>query len=167
MRMKRNVLMAALIVMIFVAAIGGTVAYLTTSTAPVINTFEPQQVTCDIEEAFDGTTKTSITVKNTCEIPVYIRVALIPYYTDGNGVAGKPSWTPEFTLNTDWFKGSDGYYYYSKAVAPDTNTPSLTNSIVLPEGGALKIAAEAIQAEGGAVTVADPTGWTIKDLAEQ
>jgi len=167
MRMKRNVLMAALIVMIFAAAIGGTVAYLTTSTAPVVNTFEPQQVTCAIHETFDRTTKTSITVENTCEIPVYIRVALIPYYMDGNNVAGTPSWTPSFELNEGWFQGNDGYYYYTETVAPGAATLSLTSSIVLPEGGALKIAAEAIQAEGGAVTVATPTGWTIKDPAAQ
>ena len=163
---QKKLILAALIVVILAAAVGGTVAFLTTSTEAVTNTFVPQQVTCEIHEIFYGVEKSDITVKNTCDIPVYIRVALIPYWQDADGnVAGIASWTPNFTPENGWFKGNDGYYYYPNAIEPDASTLSLTSGLTLPPDdsykAALTIAAEAIQAEGGAVKVSDSAGWTI------
>lgn len=151
---QKKLILAALIVVLLAAAVGGTYAFLSTKTDPVVNTFTPEQVTCKIHESFTNNTKTSITVENTCDIPVYIRVALIPYWQDASGnVAGKESWTPDFTLANGWTMGSDGYYYCNSIIQPDGFTPSLSNSIPLPSANdgtkaVLVIAAEAIQAQG-------------------
>ena len=167
---KRNLLVTVLLVMILTVSVGGTVAFLMDKTAQTTNTFLPEQVTCKIDETFDGTTKSNITVTNTSKIPVYIRVALIPFWKDADGnVAGAESWTPDFTPQGDWYKGSDGYYYYPTAVQPDGTTPSLTSGIVMPTAAdgktaALTIAAEAIQSEGNAVTV-DANGWAITPVS--
>lgn len=151
---QKKLILAALIVVLLAAAVGGTYAFLSTKTNPVVNTFTPEQVKCEIHESFTNNTKTSITVNNTCNIPVYIRVALIPYWQDADGnVAGKESWTPDFEPNSGWTKGSDGYYYCNSIIQPNDFTPSLSNSIPLPSANdgtkaVLVIAAEAIQAEG-------------------
>lgn len=153
---QKKLILAALIVVLLAAAVGGTYAFLSTKTNPVVNTFTPEQVKCEIHESFTNNTKTSITVKNTCNIPVYIRVALIPYWQDADGnVAGKESWTPDFEPNSGWTKGSDGYYYCNSIIQPGASTPSLVGSSGIELPGAtdgtkavLVIAAEAIQAEG-------------------
>lgn len=159
---QKKLILAALIVVLLAASVGGTIAFLSIKTGTVENTFTPQQVTCDIHESFTNNTKTSITVENTCDIPVYIRVALIPYWQDAEGnVAGKASWTPSFTPANGWVKDGD-YYYYPTAIDPDDSTPSLVGSegIVLPAPDAngnkavLVIAAEAIQAQGMGATTA-------------
>lgn len=156
---QKKLILAALIVVLLAASVGGTIAFLSIKTDPVVNTFTPEQVTCNIDEDFDGSKKTSIIVENTCDIPVYIRVALIPYWQDADGnVAGKESWTPSFTLNSGWTKGDDGYYYCNSIIQPKGNTPSLSDSIPLPSAedgtkAVLVIAAEAIQAQGMGATV--------------
>lgn len=157
---QKKLILAAMIVVLLAASVGGTIAFLSIKTGTVENTFTPQQVTCDIHESFTNNTKTSITVQNTCDIPVYIRVALIPYWQDAEGnVAGKASWTPSFTLNSGWTKGDDGYYYCNSIIQPNGNTPSLSDSIPLPSAedgtkAVLVIAAEAIQAQGMGATTA-------------
>lgn len=165
---QKRILLAALLALLLVFAVGGTAAYLADNTADVTNTFVPTQVSCEIDETLSGNTKTSIRVQNTSPISVYIRVALIPYWQDADGhVAGIPSWPlPSFTLNDGWFRGNDGYYYYQNPVSAGEYTPSLTNHLALPaqEGvkAVLTVAAEAIQAEGGAVTVT-AAGWTVQE----
>ena len=49
------------IILILVMAIGGTVAFLVTHTDQIVNTFQPTDVTCEIQEQFndDNTVKTS------------------------------------------------------------------------------------------------------------
>lgn len=153
---QKKLILAALIVVLLAASVGGTMAFLSIKTDPVENIFVPAQVTCDIHESFTNNTKTSITVENKSNIPVYIRVALIPYWVDANGnVAGVASWTPSFAPANGWEKSGD-YYYYNGVVAVGGTTPSLvgSNGIALPAPDAngnkavLVIAAEAIQAQG-------------------
>jgi hypothetical protein len=54
------------------------------------------------------------------------------------------------STGADWIKGSDGYYYYTKAVAAGEETGALIDSITLATVGDFKqtltICAEAIQA---------------------
>lgn len=143
------------VVLILTMAVGGTIAFLSTKTDPVVNTFNPSQVTCSVEENFDGTTKTNVNVKNTGDIPAFIRVKLVTYRTNDQGqhIGGTAS-LPAFTLGTGWVKCGD-YYYYTYPVAPEaTPTDSLAERIELTEnytdvdGGhqSIDVIAEAIQA---------------------
>ena len=67
------------LVLILVCTVGGTVAYLVAQTDPVVNTFTPGKVSCQVEEEFkdNDTVKTKAVVKNTGNVPAYIRVAVV------------------------------------------------------------------------------------------
>ena len=152
----RLAMMVLSIVLLLGVAIGGTIAWLSTKTTPVTNTFTPAKVTCKVEENFDENTgvKTEVNVTNTGNIAVYIRVKLVTYRTNdaGQHIGGKAD-LPEFTLGKDWVEHG-GYYYYTLPVAPgqqpDTNLAkkmTLKTSYRDADGGkqALDVMAEAIQ----------------------
>ncbi len=151
-------------------AIGGSMAFLTTKTPEVVNTFTPAHVEPDVKEDFNGTVKSSITVKNTGDIDAYIRVKLVTYRVnnDGDHIGGTAT-IPSFTLGKDWVKHGE-YYYYTKPVAPNDSTGDLLGSnIELQEytdadGGkqAIDVMAEAIQSTP-ASAVGEAWGVTISN----
>ena len=158
-RNRRKIIKSSLLLIavaaLLVAAVGGTVAYLVTNTSSVVNTFTPANVSTEIEEEFDRTTKSSIMVENTGDIPVYVRVALVGNWCkdeDGNTVI-VDAYTPSFTLGSDWSKGSDGYYYYTKPLAASATTSDLLGTsiteYVRADGARLEITVlqQSIQAE--------------------
>lgn len=135
----KALIVAALAVVILTAAVGGTMAWLSTNTNALTNTFEPAKVTCAVVEDFNkgATEKKNVRIQNTGDTDAYIRVAVIGnWYKDGKVVAG---WTDGITLssNNDWFKASDNYYYYKKSVAGLDYTTNLFDSYTLttrPDG---------------------------------
>ena len=153
--MKRKiVLLLTAVVMILTVAVGGTVAYLTTRTGEVKNTFEPASVIPEIHEKFDGTVKKEVRIENDGNVPAYIRVALIGNWCDAAGNVLK---SEDVDIKADgWTRGSDGYYYYNSAVSAD----SFTNFLIGEAGYTpdnkptnahhfqLDVLAQAIQAEG-------------------
>ena len=154
----RLAMMVLSIVLLLGVAIGGTIAWLSTNTTPVTNTFTPAVVTCEVEEKFDKTTgqKTKVNVTNTGNIAVYIRVKLVTYRTNdaGQHIGGKAE-LPTFKLGADWVQHRE-YYYYTLPVAPGTKPTAnlaekmtLTTSYEDADGGkqALDVMAEAIQSE--------------------
>lgn len=135
-------------------AVGGTVAWLSTDSGPVENSFTYGNVSCEVTESFSGTVKSNVNVKNTGNIDAYIRVKLVTYRTndEGNHIGGAAT-IPTFTLGSDWVF-YDGYYYYTLPVAsgatPTTNLAdsiTLTNEYTDADGGhqAIDVVAEAIQ----------------------
>lgn len=62
---KKIQLLILSLLVVTTVTVGGTVAYLTTNTAPVVNTFEPSHVTCEVTENFNGETKSNVNVENT------------------------------------------------------------------------------------------------------
>ena len=154
----RLAMMVLSVVLLLGVAIGGTIAWLSTKTTPVTNTFTPAKVTCDVTENFNENTgvKTKVNVTNTGNIDVYIRVKLVTYRTndDGQHIGGTAD-LPEFALGKDWVKHGE-YYYYTLPVAPDkkpaanlADSMTLTGSYEDADGGkqALDVMAEAIQSE--------------------
>ena len=129
LRFGRQVLLLAALVVIAMGVVGGTVAYLVTKTDPVVNTFTPGEVSCKIDETFDGTTKSNVYVTNTGNTNAYIRAAIIVTWKDaaGNIAATVPAKGTDYTLElneTDWVE-HDGYYYYKGSVAPNAQTENL------------------------------------------
>ena len=154
----RLAMMVLSVVLLLALAVGGTLAWLSTKTTSVTNTFTPAEVNCKVEEDFDENigVKTNVNVKNTGNIDVYIRVKLVTYRTndDGQHIGGTAK-LPEFTRGKNWVE-KDGYYYYTLPVAPgqqpDTNLAkkmTLKTSYGDADGGkqALDVMAEAIQSE--------------------
>lgn len=165
--------MAIATVMLLALAIGGTVAWLSTKGDPIINTFNPSEVACQVEESFDKTTgeKRNVNVTNTGDTEAYIRVKLVTYRTNDQGQhIGGTAEIPAFTPGTGWVPYG-GYYYYTKPVAPNGSPENaLISSITLTgsyndndaDGGhqAIDVMAEAIQS-GPAQAVGEAWGVSI------
>lgn len=170
-RKGRLTAMIVSVVLILALAIGGTIAWMSTKTDSVVNTFNPSQVTCRVEEEFNGETKTNVNVTNTGDISAFIRVKLVSYRTNEAGQhIGGVAEAPSFDFGAGWVRYGD-YYYYTKPVAPkampETN---LANSITLEgsykdaDGGhqSIDVIAEAIQAgPEAAVKAAWGAGFSI------
>lgn len=136
------------LVLILVCTVGGTVAYLVTHTDPVVNTFTPGEVSCQVEEEFkDNTVKTKAVVKNTGNVPAYIRVAVVANTIDGEGNITGMTNLPDNRLNeTYWTKSDDGFYYYKGVVQPgDVTANLLTADGIDLTGIQVTILASAIQ----------------------
>lgn len=154
----RLAMMVLSIVLLLGVAIGGTIAWLSTKTTPVTNTFTPAEVTCDVTENFNENTgvKTNVNVKNTGNIAVYIRVKLVTYRTNDAGQhIGGTAELPKFTPGENWVEYGK-YYYYTLPVAPGKKpAANLAEKMTLKpsyedaDGGkqALDVMAEAIQSE--------------------
>lgn len=170
-RKGRLTAMIVSVVLILALAIGGTIAWMSTKTDSVVNTFNPSRVTCEVKEGFDGKVKTDVNVQNTGDIPAFIRVKLVSYRTnDAGDHIGGVAEAPSFDFGAGWVRYGD-YYYYTKPVAPGA-TPAanlaevikLTENYTDVDGGhqSIDVIAEAIQAgPEAAVKAAWGAGFSI------
>ena len=175
-RKGRLTAMIVSVVLILALAIGGTIAWMSTKTDSVVNTFNPSQVTCRVEEEFNGETKTNVNVTNTGDISAFIRVKLVSYRTNEAGQhIGGVAKAPSFDFGAGWVRYGD-YYYYTKPVAPGaTPAANLAEAIELvkdyadADGGhqSIDVIAEAIQAgPEAAVQAAWGNNFSIKANGE-
>lgn len=154
--MKRKWLgtLVALALVLCIAG-GATLAFLMVTTPSLTNVFQYGHVTCAVQEEFDGTTKSDVSIKNTGDTQSYIRVKLVFTWKDKDGnVSAQPVTDQDYKMDlnkVDWFE-KDGYYYTKVTVAPDHNTPDLIHSCTeiaanAPDGYtlSLEILADAIQ----------------------
>lgn len=133
MKRRRKFFLTLCLVLALVALLSPMVyGYMTHRTQTVANTFTPAEVTCDITEAFDGKTKTAITVTNTGTTAAYIRVRLAFHYEDSKGnVVARNITPPTITPASGWKAAGDGFtYYYQTPVAPGKSTPNLLAAAV-------------------------------------
>lgn len=172
LRWRKEFVLLCSVAALLTGFVGSTVAYLFTSTEEIENKFTPSSVTSEIEEDFDGNVKSDVKVKNTGDIPAYIRAKYVVTWQDDEGnvygqlpVAGEDY---SITLTLDgWDVGSDGYYYWTSSV-PVGDTTGILIDVCKPlkaapaEGYTLsvEILAEAIQAEPSSV-VAEAWGVTV------
>lgn len=147
---------ALALALVLALSVGGTVAYLFTNTGEVVNTFTPGKTGISIDEKTKGPKKTEITVKNDGDVPVYVRVMLVAtYQNEADQICGQHSdvAVPAFELGTDWLKGKDGFYYYTKPISKETSSLIKgDSSIELVQAGDgcvmhVEILAQSIQAE--------------------
>jgi hypothetical protein len=173
------------VALLLLTAVGTTVAYLVAGPEAVENTFTPSRVSCVVVEnggepvsgalVNTGDSKNDVQIKNTGDTAAYIRATVVVNWTDADGTkiwANKPvegtDYNIVYNLSDDgWVKGSDGFYYYSKAVSP-TSPDNLTSILikeaklmdgVTPPTGAddmqyylsIEVVASAIQATSAAV----------------
>lgn len=156
MRKTRKKYLTILIAFLMAALVlcGTVIAYMFRQTEYEDNQFSPSEVSCKVEEEFDGKEKTNIRVKNTGNIDAYLRVRLVSYWVDAEGnIVAKPSEKPSFELAAGWVSGSDNTYYYQSPVEPEALTPNLLSSALelkKDDDGYLQVVevfAEAIQSE--------------------
>lgn len=149
------VIIVALCLCIVAGAAGGTYAYLTANTDTLSNTLVPAKVSCTVEEDFANGVKENVCVRNTGNIDAYIRAVVVTTFVSENGkvLATAPRENVDYTVAwaaSGWTKGTDGYWYYTKAIAPDGLTEPLIETatvITAPDGYRLnmQIIATAIQ----------------------
>lgn len=154
-RSKKTGMLFLSLLLVIGMVVGGTVAWLSTKSAPITNTFLPSHVSCSVTEEFNGTTKSNVNVINTGDIDAYIRVKLVTYRVNDEGYhIGGTAKIPPFTPGNGWVENGD-YYYYTKPVAPGEQPEiSLIDRITLTgsydddaDGGkqVIEVMAEAIQ----------------------
>ncbi|MDO4567457.1 MAG: hypothetical protein Q4B99_00705 [Clostridia bacterium] len=138
-RMVKVSSIALCMALFLAAAVTGTLAWLTSNPGAVNNTFTVGSVGVEVEEEWDGATKSNVVVTNTGDIPAYIRAAIVVYFEDdaGNVVGIAPQLGTDYTLSlatdddpnpSNWLEGADGFYYYKLPVDPDTSTDVLIKS---------------------------------------
>ena len=154
---KKSIIIAS-VMLLLLATVGTTLAYIFTETNPVENTFNPSKVACAVVEnngtpvtgsvTDTGNVKENVQIKNTGDTDAYIRVAVVVNWMSEDGTkvwATKPvkstdgtdgDYTISYAENTGWEKGSDGYRYYTKSVLP-TDGSNLTG-ILISEAKVLK-----------------------------
>lgn len=136
-RKKASFLLTSLILLLTLF-IGGTTAFLIAKGNPVTNTFQPSRVASSvIEDAFNGTTKTNVKIRNSGDTTSYIRAAIVVTWQDaaGNVYPGTPVPDTHYTISygTGWIL-KDGFYYYTQPVEPGQETAVLINSCSPVEG---------------------------------
>ncbi len=96
--------------------------------------------TIDIEETFIDFAKRNVSIYNKGNMPVYLRAEFLIYWEDAQGnvmAAEIPSGTGEkkdyqlvLGSSGDWVKGTDGFYYYNKALNAESSTTVLIDECV-------------------------------------
>lgn len=144
---KKSIIIAS-VMLLLLATVGTTLAYIFTETKPVENTFNPSKVSCAVVEnngtpvtgsvTNTGNIKENVQIKNTGDTDAYIRVAVVVNWMDEAGTkvwATKPvegadgDYTITYNLGNGWVKGSDDYWYYTKSVPP-TDESNLTEILI-------------------------------------
>ena len=165
---KRTVLTVLALALVLLLSVGGTLAWLTAQTGSITNTFTLADFKIDVDEEFDNGTKTDVGVTNNSDVPVYIRVALIPTWLDKTTKqpVGTPASLNDLTIDwgpahgnenasepgNDWIRIGE-YWYYTKPVPAGATTDNLiTKATITYENGSteimrLEVMADAIQAE--------------------
>lgn len=176
-RMK-TILTLSMLALLLTVTVSGTLAYLSTSTPEVKNTFLPTAVDCVVVETVENNTKSNVKIKvkeyttddPTNYVDAYIRAAVIAtwQHKDGTIFGVLPEAGEDYSItypdNTGWTKNGD-FYYYESAVAPGAETGVLfTNCTPLKPAPAegytlhVEIVAQAIQKDGDVVN--GPADWS-------
>lgn len=152
----RKTLAIVIITLLFlVGLVGETVSYMIKTTDQLENDFTSATVDCVLNEQLENNVKSNITVTNTGNIGIFVRVRFITYWIDSNGnVAGTKALVPlNITFDSDWIKdpNSDTFYYSNELPAASTTSDLLDGSSITlaTEDGyrqVVEVFAEAIQA---------------------
>ena len=156
---KREIVFIISAVLLVMITVGGTIAYLTSATAPVENEFTPGKVSCEVIETFENNIKKDVAV-----LATFVDEA-------GNIFSQMPVEGVDYSIEFDtvkWTKGTDGFWYYREKVEPEKFTDKLINQAVsldtAPEGYScsIEIIATAIQANSESV-VTSCWGATVRN----
>lgn len=164
---KKPLITLVSLLAILCVTVGGSLAFLVDTDGPVTNVFNPSKVTTKVIEDLNGKKKENVKIMNTGDTDAYIRATVVVTWQDKDGnVYGAVPKTTDYTLNiitTDqekpdgkWTKGADGFYYWSKPVAPNVTTNILiaecyVNEGVVPPSGynlAVEIIGSGVQSKG-------------------
>ena len=163
LRWNRSFVLVVSVLALLVGIVGASVAYLSMKTGEVKNQFTYGKVSCEVLEDFDGTVKNNVRIKNTGNIPAYIRARVVVTWKNENGdiYGTKPVLGEDysFDFNSEKWIGmttdSGLYFYFPDPVELGAETTWMlrdckkTENANVPEGYDLsvEILADAIQSE--------------------
>ena len=114
---KKAVAFLVLTVVLSVAIVGSTLAYIFVKTNELNNTFTPGEVEISI---------TGDDITNTGDTDVYVRAAVVVTWvniTDGSTLSTMPvadtDYTITYSTDTNWVQGSDTFWYYKEPISKD------------------------------------------------
>lgn len=156
LRWRKDLVLFCSIVMLLVGVVGGSMAYLLTKTDSIVNKFTPVQMSVDVHEEFDEKVKEHVIVKNTSDVPAFIRAIYTAYWQNEDGTVNGAPATYTIQIGEGWqeYPEDTDVYYYKGIVAAKTG--ATTDFIVTcsptgeaPEGCTfvIEVITEAIQAE--------------------
>ena len=128
-RSRKSAALLVSLLLLLTVTVGGTIAFLMDSDGPLHNMFNPSQVTTNVVETLEGTTKKDVKIQNTGDTDAWIRAAVVITWqdADGNVYGQAPVAGEDFTINynvdenktnpTKWYLGSEGFYYWPSPVA--------------------------------------------------
>ena len=194
--MKKKIVTICLVAALAATAlIGGSLAYFT-DTEEKDNTFtvgnvdiqltEPNWVSSgsiDAPEVYPGEPLAKDpTVTNNGANPCFVRIQVTGLDCLDN--AGMITYRTDYVdnkLGDNWFKGTDGYYYYNKVLEVGTTTDALFDQIVIPTGVtnadafksdtaerieySVDVKAQAVQAQGAKASWAAVQTMTVDEIA--
>lgn len=149
-RKKIYVLLAAILVPLTMATVGSTLAYVASKTEQVSNSFDRAEMSCEINEDFNGNVKEDVYIENTSTqdgVAGYIRAEVIVSWENEMGVvyAKSPVAGTDYAIaynlkgtgnDNGWIQGTDGYYYWPAEVAAGDSTGVLITTCQPVEGRA-------------------------------
>lgn len=185
---KRFVAMLMVVVLALTAVIGTTLAYFT-DTDDATNTFTVGNVSIDLTEpkwdeagskdapeVYPGEALAKDpTVTNDGANPCFVRIKVEGLNCLGN--AGMITYRTDYVedaLGTDWTKGDDGYFYYTKVLEAGATTDALFDQIVIPTGLTngdgtaefnIDVTAYAVQAQGAKPSWSAVQAMTVEEIA--
>lgn len=126
LRWNRQFVLLVSVIVLLIGMVGGTLAYLTTSTEDVVNTFIPGKADISVEETLDGDTKKDVKIQNNGNVDVIIRAKVVVTWQDdsGNVYYKKPVEGTDYFIT--WTKAgwsgptTDGYYTHDSVKPGDT-----------------------------------------------
>ena len=109
-RSARPWLLAGLLAVLLLASITGTIAYIQVH-SHISNAFTVAKLSIELNETFDGKDKKNVTVKNTGDVPAYLRAAIVVNWkdTDGTVISAKES-EYSMAMGPEWVQGADSYW---------------------------------------------------------
>ncbi|MGN1399071.1 MAG: hypothetical protein ACI4WG_03625 [Erysipelotrichaceae bacterium] len=128
-------LVICLILLLFIS-VGGTVAFISTHTSEIQNTFTDSVVKCEVDETFENNVKSDVRIKNTGDTQAYIRVYVNINWANSSGEIASitPVEDTDYKItyaSSDWLTDSSGYWYYTLPVDPNDYTAVLVESCQL------------------------------------
>ena len=175
-RAKRLLLLASVLALA-VAVVGGSLAWLTASSEPVVNSFTQGTVPIDIPEKFENGVKENVRISNDGNVDAYARAKIGVTWKsliDEDEVSAAtpvPDADYTMTMGEGWFQGEDGFWYCKAKVPAGAESAVLikeakkTAEAAVPEGFDLsvEILAQSIQADGlkDGVPMVVAAGWPV------
>ncbi len=123
---KKNILIAALAVLLVGSGVAVTLAYLADKEEALVNTFKVGDVTTEIEEPFEKITNTEFKkepfVKNIGKSDCYVRARVLASPKEALLLTG---------FSNNWTLKEDGFYYYNAVLPAGGQTDAIFTKVTV------------------------------------